>query len=593
MLDLCKVVIVPTKPKIWQLLPNDVAAAHQLSRTANISPVVAQLLRHRNVLDAQTANTFLTAQLNALADPKSYPGVLEAAERIYHAATSGKRICIFGDYDVDGTTGTAIMLGVLKLLNAKTQFHIPNRFSEGYGLSQTALTELAEAGVELVVTVDCGITAIEEAELAKRLGIELIITDHHTPLDQLPDATVIVHHARHTGDIPLAEQCGASIALKLAWAIAQRACDSDKVDEVYRAFLMDAVGLAALGLVSDVIPLRDEARCIVRFGLERLAKRPTLGIEALITAAKLNQAKQLKASDIGYKLGPRINAAGRLDCARLVVELLTTQHKPQAYKIAEYLEKLNRDRQTLERRITQQAKELVETNGWENDAALVLAQADWHPGVVGIVASRIADAFGRPTLIIAQREGDVSSGSGRSILNFPLHEAMNQCADLLLTHGGHSAAVGFKVANTNIDALRKRLVTWAGEHFQGEPPAPRLRLDAEVPLLALNHQLMAELNKLEPYGEGNPNPHFLATELKLTDTPRRIGEDRHLSFRVSQGNTSIRAVGWSMGGRLDELVSGGGECSVAFTPKINEFRGQRTVEMEVIDFRPTARPELE
>ena len=426
-----KVVIVPANAKLWQLLPHDEVAANQLSREANISPVVAQLLRHRQVLDAATATTFLTAQLSALSDPNAYPGIAEAAERIHQAALAGTKICIFGDYDVDGTTGTAILLGVLKLLKATTQFHIPNRFSEGYGLSKAALKELAEAGVELVVTVDCGITAIAEAEEAKQLGIELIITDHHTPLEQLPDASIIVHFAKQTGEIKLAEQCGASIALKLAWAIAQRACGSDKVDEVYRAFLMDAVGLAALGCVADVIPLRDEVRCIVRYGLNRLAKQPSLGVEALIAAAKLDEAKQLKASDIGFRLAPRINAAGRLDCARLVVELLTTKHKPQAFKIAEYLEKLNKDRQTLERRMTQQARELVEAEGWENDAALVLAHADWHPGVVGIVASRIADTFGRPTLIIALRDGEASPGSGRSIPNFSLHDAMNSCTELL------------------------------------------------------------------------------------------------------------------------------------------------------------------
>jgi single-stranded-DNA-specific exonuclease len=585
---------VPPAPKTWHLLPHDPAAAGRLAGAADVSPVVAQLLLNRGVADPGGARAFLAAPLAGLHPPHLLPGVPEAADRLARAVAAGRRICVYGDYDVDGTTGTALLLGLFRRLGADPEFHVPHRVDEGYGLNAERLRSLAAAGVEVVVTVDCGIAGVEEAAEAKRLGLELIVTDHHEPKDTLPDAAVVVHPRLPGSAYPHGGLCGAGVAFKLAWAVAQRASGGDKVTPPLREYLMDSVGLVALGAVADVVPLRDETRAFVRHGLARLVDRPSVGIKALTEAAGLGKEKAIRAEDIGFKLAPRLNAAGRLECARLVVDLLTTANPARAKELAEYLEDLNGQRQALERKTTAHAKDLVEATGAHDDPAIVLASSEWHAGVIGIVASRLVDQYARPVLLVAARENDEpSTGSGRSVPGFPLHEALEACDDVLVSHGGHSAAAGFKVRPSMVDALRERFTAYAAGRFQGGPPAPKLVLEAEVPLTALTFGLLRDLDRLEPYGAENPRPRFLAAGLKLEGSPRRIGTgERHLSFRVRQGGTLVRAVAWGMGERLDELAAGGGACSLAFTPKLNEWNGSRAVEMEVADFRPVAVPEL-
>jgi len=585
---------VPAVRKLWHLVPNDAAAADRLAREARTTSVVAQLLLNRGIATAEAARLFLDSPLNALHAPESLPGVPAAADRIARAVLDGKKICIYGDYDVDGTTGTAILLGLLDLLGAKAEFYVPNRAEEGYGLNVEAVRLLAKCGIELLVTVDCGIASVAEAEEAQRLGLALIITDHHEMGERLPPADVLVHPRLPGSTYPHAGLSGAGVAFKLAWAIAQRASGSDKVAPRFREYLMDALALAALGLVADVMPLRDENRSFVRHGLLRLAAKPTVGMAALIAAAGLGESKNLRAEDIGFKLAPRINAAGRLECARLVVELLTTTNPARAKEIAEYLEDLNSKRQWIEKKATAQAREMVEANGYDREAGIVLGHADWHQGVVGIVASRLVEQYARPVLLAALKANDeLSTGSGRSVPGFLLHEALNACTAELQGHGGHAAAAGFKVLPSRLDALRMKFCDYAAKHFNGEPPAPRLRLEAEVPLSALTYGLLADLEKLEPYGADNVRPRFLATGLTLEGEPKKMGKgEHHLNFRVRQGNAVIRAVGWSMAERIEELASAGGKCCLAFTPKLNEWQGQRKIEIEVVDLRPGSMPEL-
>ena len=346
--------------------------------------------------------------------------------------------------------------------------------------------------------------------------------------------------------------------------------------------------------MGDDLSLRDETRVIVRHGLERLARKPTVGIAALIEASGLGKNRALRADDIGFRIAPRINAAGRLECARLVIELLTTTHPHRANEIAGYLENLNQQRQVLERKIVAHARDLVEANGYDLDPGIVLASSDWHPGVIGIVASRLVEQYSRPVLLVALKDGEeAASGSGRSVADFPLHEALRACDGELLSHGGHAAAAGFKVHPSRITTLRERFVAYASAHFGPTLPAPRLILEEEVPLSALTFNLMSDLDRLEPYGADNARPRFLATGLTLDGDPRKIGGgERHLSFRIRQGGTSLRAVAFGMGERLEELIGGGGACSLAFTPKVNEWQDRRTIELEVADFRPVAMPEL-
>jgi len=584
---------VPRTEKVWHLLSVDTAAAERLAAAARISPVVAQLLLNREIAEPGAAQRFLASPLSGLHPPLTLPGVADAADRLARAIVEKRRICVYGDYDVDGVTGTAILLTLLNKLNAEVEFHTPLRLSEGYGLNAEKLRELARAGVSLVVSVDCGIASTVEAEVARDLGLELIITDHHEmkigldgPL--LPAAATIVHPRLPGSAYPFGDLSGAGVALKLAWALAQRISSSEKVLPELREILLDAVGLAALGLVADVVPLRDENRIFVKHGLERIRARPSIGLRALLEGAGVKAEETITAEDVGFKLAPRLNAAGRLGCARLAIELLTTTAPGKAAELAQFLETQNAQRQALERRITQQAKEMVEQE-FAADAAVVVGASGWHAGVVGIVASRLVDHFGKPALVIAMQPGEaVATGSGRSIPGFALHTALHACDELLEGHGGHAAAAGFKVQTGRIDAFRNRFNAYAASHFPGGSPAPRLVLDAEVPLSALTFGLMKDLDKLEPYGAGNPRPKFLAAGL-MVEAPRLIGTGdvkKHLDFRVRQGDTVMRCVAWNMADRMEELLSAGGECCIAFTPKINEWRGNRKIELQVIDFKP-------
>lgn len=582
--------------KTWHLLPHDSSRIDQLARAAGISSVVAQLLLNRGVTTAPDAKRFLESPMVGLHSPALLPGVTEAVERLWEAVQQKRKICIYGDYDVDGVTGTSILWTLFHLLDVPVEFYTPRRLEEGYGVNSEAIRTLHERGVRTIVTVDCGITSIAEAEEARRLGIEFIITDHHEMKQTLPDAAVLVHPRLPGSSYPFGGLSGAGVAFKLAWALAMKSCGSEKVSPKLRDFLLDAVTLATLGLVADVVPLHDENRIIVKHGLNRLRKSPPMGMKALIESAGLHANEELRSEDIGFKLAPRMNAAGRLGYGGLVVEMLTTSNVKRAQEIAVYLESENTNRQIIERKMVGQAKTMLEGIDLTQFPAAVLWHQEWHPGVIGIVAGRIVDMIGRPTLVIAPREGHgTASGSGRSIPGFALHEALKACESELITHGGHAMAAGFKVSLDRIPALREKFTQYAAEHFpDGVPPPPRLVLDAEVPLQSINLKFLDELNRLEPYGAENPKPKFLVARLKIQGEPRCIGKgELHLSFRVKQGSTSMRVVAFGKSERLDELMSEGGDCCLAATPVLNEWQGNRSVELHVIDFQAGNNARLE
>jgi single-stranded-DNA-specific exonuclease len=579
--------------KSWHLLPHDRDAVERLASSLRLSPIVAQLLLNRGVHGTDDARRFLDVPLNGLHPPNLLPGVDQAADRIFAAVKDNKSICVYGDYDVDGVSGTAILLQCLRLLGAQVDFYVPLRLEEGYGLNRDAVRQLAGEGKSLIITVDCGIASVREAEEAKKLGVELIVTDHHEFKDTLPDA-VLVHPRLPGTAYPFGRLSGSAVAFKLAWALAQRASGGPKVTPQFREFLLDAVALAALGVVADVVPLHDENRILVRYGLWRLQTAPVPGLKALCETAGLTAGAALRASDIGFKLAPRLNAAGRLGCARLVVDLLTTTQRTQAVDLARVLEDQNAKRQTLERRMLTEARALVEADHLHESPAIVLANAGWHSGVIGIVASRLVDLFARPALMIAlpapnaveSGHAEVGVGSGRSIPGLALNEALQACGELLLSHGGHGMAAGFRVRADNIDAFRQQFCDHVAAQFPAGPPGPQLTLDAEAPLNLLTVRLVQDLDRLEPYGAENRKPVFLAGDLEVVGEARRVGTpDNHLSFKVRQHNTTLKAIGFGMAGRLDELMSDGGGCCLAFTPKINEWQGRKSIDLEVVDLQ--------
>jgi single-stranded-DNA-specific exonuclease len=581
----------------WQVPVTDGQKVAAISSALRIGPIAAAVLVHRGLDELAAARRFLQPSLDELHDPFTMRDMPRAVERLRAAIGGGEKILIYGDYDVDGVTATAILLMCLKLLDAQVEYHVPDRLEDGYGLNVKTLLKLAQSGVQVVVTVDCGIASHAEAEEAHRLGLELLITDHHEPKESLPRAAVHVH-PRLPRDAdgtlyPFGHLSGSGVAFKLAWALCKKACGSPKVTPMMREFLLDAILLASLGTVADVVPLFDENRIFVRHGLVRLRTKPSLGTEALLKTAKLDGKVNLAAVDIGYALAPRINAAGRLGTARLAVELLTTTSPQRADVLADYLERQNHERQLIERRILQEARDLAALEG--DAPALVLASAEWHPGLLGVVASRLVDQFARPVLMIALRDGHPhGQGSGRSVPGFKLHEALQECTADLVSHGGHATAAGFRIVPDAIDGFRQRFYSVAQRHFGPEPPAHRLEIDAEVPLSALTTGLLQSLELLEPYGSGNPQPLLLADQLQVVGEPRRVGGgERHLSFRVRQHGKEIRAIAFGMGDRVEELMSEGGKCCLVFTPRLNEWQGYRSVEIEVRDFQAGAEARLE
>jgi single-stranded-DNA-specific exonuclease len=575
--------------KTWRLQPHEPDAQARLAAELGLSPIIAQLLLNRELRESAAAKQFLEAPLSGLHAPQALPGASAAADRLWAAAKTRRKITVYGDYDVDGVTGTAILLQALTLLGADVDFYVPNRLDEGYGLNSDALRQLAAAGTQVVVTVDCGICSCAEADEARRLGLDLIVTDHHEHLAELPSADVLVHPRLPGHDYPFGGLSGSGVAFKVAWLVCQRAEGSDRVSPRLREFLLDAVALAALGLVADVVPLQDENRVYVRHGLKRLSTQPTVGLKALLDAAGLGEAKTVRAEDVAFRLAPRLNAAGRLGCARLVVELLTTVSPQRAKDLATYLESQNQQRQQIERKMVAQAREMALEGPHRDAPALVLATGDWHAGVIGIVAGRLAEQLGRPVLLVALRGDGAASGSGRSIPGFALHQALAHCGSHLVSHGGHAAAAGFRILPGCIDEFRNQFCAYAARHFPAGPPAPTLTLDAEVPLSALTSGLLTQIDRLEPYGAANPRPKFLAADLEIVGEPKRMGGgERHLSFRVRQGRTALRCVAWGMADRLDELMSSERRVCLAATPKINEWNGYRSVELEVVDFQAGA-----
>jgi single-stranded-DNA-specific exonuclease len=369
---------------------------------------------------------------------------------------------------------------------------------------------------------------------------------------------------------------------------------SQKVSEAFRQFLLEAVALVALGTVADVVPLLGENRVFVRHGLRSLQAQPSVGLRALLAAAKLDLGQPLDAEHIAFHLAPRLNAAGRLGSARLAIELLATPSPQRAEDLARYLNAQNEQRQTVERRIFNAAKDQIAALGALDELpALVLADPQWHAGVIGIVAGRLVERYARPVLLVASRE-EPSQGSGRSIEGFPLHEALAACSQYLLSHGGHALAAGFKLRPGAFEAFRDAFQAHARQRLQHSLRQHTLRIDAEIPLAAVSGSLLKLIDLLEPYGQGNPRPRFLASGLRLVGTPRKVGSgERHLTFQVTQeGSRPVRAVAFGMADRYDEILVGGGACSLVFTPRLSQWNGVSRIDLQVIDFQPRDRPEL-
>jgi single-stranded-DNA-specific exonuclease len=570
----------------WRLKPHDPDKILGLSRSARISPLVAQLLLNRGIDDPALALAFLSAKLGALHDPELIPGIAGAARRIVEAIHDRRRIVIYGDYDVDGVCGTSVLWSCLRLAGAQdVAYYIPHRVEEGYGVNAEALKKIADQHHSpLVVTVDCGISAVAEAVLARELGIELVITDHHTIGSSVPDAAEVVHPRLAGSRYPNGDLCGAAVAFKLAWQLCKSFGDGKRASPQLRDYLVRSLGLVALATIADMVPLSDENRILVRHGLAGIVAEPSVGLRALMEVSGCLDKKRLSTGTVGFGLAPRINAAGRLDQAMIAVEMLTTGDLARAREIAVQLDLCNARRQALERQILDQAHEIIQSEGGLGERrAIVLARKDWHAGVIGIVAGRLAETYHRPTIVISL-DGPVAQGSARSVIGFDLYQAIQDCSEGLIGFGGHSAAAGLKLTEDRLPAFKQQFEERCRRTLSPDQLHGVITIDAEVPLLTLTLGVVEEVEKLEPHGLGNPRPVLLASDVVVAGQPRAVGESKnHLQLRLQQGDTALKAIAWNMADKGRDLIPGT-RCSVVFQPSINEWNNRREVQLEIKDF---------
>ena len=566
-------------PPIWNTRPHDETAASTLASELKLSAITARLLAIRGLTDPDEASRFLNPTLEQLYDPYRLAGLECAADRLLQAITNRERIAVHGDYDVDGITSTVILRRALELLGGDVGHFIPERLTDGYGLQPGTIDRLHAEGVKLIVSVDCGIRAPEAARRARQLGVDLIITDHHEPDDELPDACAVVNPKRHDCSYPDKNLAGVGVALKLVQALCARAGKS--------AWLPAFVKIASIGTLADVVPLIGENRIIAKLGLQMLTKGPhKVGLRALFEAAGLT-GKTIDSYHIGFMVAPRINAAGRMSTPDIATRLLLASDEAmadEAKALAEQLEAENTRRRQEDQDILAKAKKIVETDPEIGArSVLVVAGEGWHRGVIGIVASKLVDAFYRPAIVLSV-DGDIAHGSCRSITGFNMLAALESCAPLMKRFGGHKAAAGLQLETSRIKEFRHAVNEHADAILGPDDLRPSLWLDGPLAFADLNERVMSEFAALAPFGPGNPRPKFHTSGVAIVDGPRLL-KDRHLKMTVKQNGRILRAIQWNAAEREPNLTAKKDGVEIAYTVEENEFQGSKYVELRLEDFR--------
>ena len=601
---------------------------------AGVSHLVAALLVARGIDSAEAAKDFLNINLKThLREPELLPGCREVAERLFQAIKDKEKVAIYGDYDVDGITGIVILYQTIKDFGGSVCYYVPSRLDEGYGLNSDALKKLAKDGVKVVVTVDCGIGSYEEAKTAKECGIDLLITDHHTPEAELPDAVAIAHPqlVRWEGKLvspaalsseefdkaeryPFPHLCGAAVALKVAWAVGQLANEGlgKPVSEKFRSRLKEMLGLAAMGTVADFVPLHDENRALVKGGLQfLLPPSASLGLQSLFAVAKfgtpsdaarrsnggipsdaarrsnggMKNTKSLTPEFVAFQIAPRLNAAGRLGHASFAVELLISDDSRRTETLAEEVNRLNDERRSMERRIFKEAEQqiLVHFDAF-GDPAFVLA-GDWHRGVIGIVAGRLMDRYHRPVILLGKDKMGLTPavGSARGVPGFNMYDALKTCEEHLVRFGGHEAAAGLTIEDKNIDAFRKAFCAVAAERISEEERIAELKVDGFFPLSAFTAQSVRQIFQLAPFGSANPGPIFAAEQVMVHQVRAMGKEESHFSAEFYQGGGSLRGVAFHRSEWVEAMKPYSMPMDIVFKVRISDYNGQ--VELDILDWR--------
>jgi len=582
----------------WRFRQGDRALQYILNCELSISPLLAGLLVNRGIYTVEEARLFLSGKLDDMHNPFLMKDMDRAVPRVVRALHNGEKIVIYGDYDVDGITSTAILVSVLRRLGGDVKYYIPNRLEEGYGLHAEVLEQLYEEGCRLLVTVDCGIGSVAEAALARKMGIDLIVTDHHEPPPILPEALAVVKPKRPDCTYPFKSLAGVGVALKFVQAFAEAAGGEPDMWKEY-------LDLACLGTVADIVPLKEENRILVKYGLEQLSRSTKPGLKALMSVSLGSasgseaQSRESKAGsdeqcgigeevlsphEVGFYLAPRLNAAGRVGNPLLGVELLLSDEEEEAFCMATELQRENQERQKLEAEALKEALEMLEDNKeLVQSKVVVLASPNWHAGVIGIVASRLVDKFYRPVLLIAL-DGSEGKGSARSIPGFDMYRALKNCSEFLTGYGGHAQAAGFSIASDRVENFRKAINEYAEGVLDKTDFVPVLELDGIVSGEILTKQLAEELKLLAPFGHCNPAPLLVCRDVTILAS-REVGRGgSHLKMLLRAGKTVFDGIGFSLG-KYSPLLAASRRVDVAFVPQINEWNGKRALQLEVKDFQ--------
>lgn len=566
----------------WSLAAPQPLLAGQLANHLKLPPLLAQCLVNRELTEPAAIADFLQPRLRDLRDPFLLPNMGGAIERLFLARERGERVVVFGDYDVDGVTSTALLLEVLRSLGWTTDYYLPHRMDEGYGLSQEAVENcLKKFPISLLLAVDCGSTTVETIGWVKGRGVDVIVLDHHQVSIPAPAATALVNPQLNG---TFTELCSVGLAFKLAHALVKRGRETNLAGaaDFDLRLLLD---LVALGTIADIVPLTGENRILVSAGLRRLNTTERPGLVALKKVAQC--PSPLGTYEVGFQLGPRLNAAGRLETAEAALQLLLARDATEAMPLAQTLDNCNRDRQKIERAIAEEVLGSVRTRfNPEQDFVIVEGQEPWHIGVVGIVASRVLQQFYRPTIIVGG-DGEHWRGSGRSITGFDLAQALRECGDLLVRSGGHAMAAGVTLAPEKLELFRSRLNELARKVLKPEDLQPQLQIDSEVGLEEMTLDCLHHLDRLQPGGQGNPAVHFCARNLVHQRPLQRVGSARqHVKLWVTDGTTICEAVSWGAGNESLPV----GRFDLAFVPQINSYNGRRLVQLKVLDWRPAVSP---
>ncbi|MDH4223969.1 MAG: single-stranded-DNA-specific exonuclease RecJ, partial [candidate division Zixibacteria bacterium] len=553
---------------------SDQQRCKQLADELSLSPILGKILYNRGIVELEEARKFLNPDLNNLSDPFELKDMEKGAARVLSALKENQKIMIFGDYDVDGITSASLMYLVLNKLGAQASYYLPNRLEEGYGLSEEGILEAERRKAELIISVDCGINAVNEVKFAQEKGIDCVITDHHEPSEIIPDAWAIINPKYKGKEYSGKDLSGVGVAFKFAQAIYRKLGQDEKE-------LEEHLDLVALGTAADIVPLIGENRILTRFGLSQVAKSSKPGLKSLIFISGL-MGKEIGTGQVVFILAPRINAVGRLGDPEKAIKLLTTKDEKLASGIARILEEENRKRKDIDEETLEQALKLVrEQVDLENDKAIVLASEGWHQGVIGIVASRIAERFYRPTIMISI-DGEWGKGSARSIPGFHLFNALKECEDLLLKYGGHKYAAGLSISTQQIEFFKKRFIQVSSERLRKEDLIPRLSVDAEIELVEINNELISALELFAPFGPGNLRPVLVTRDLELVESPYVVGKN-HLRLKVRKNGVVMDAIGFNFGDYAIPLTNKRYSIDLAFVLELNEWNGNSKIQMRIKD----------